>query len=127
MIKLCLGCFKFKTFGYFRHRLYWLKHGEKQNSNGGAAILSADGAKVPGVSLKVRFCSPLVAGYMFLVGVALDYPQLLSSSTSQCPSCTNLLGEFFCTYFYEFISVIVYVQTKCTSLKYIFFAHCLEA
>ena len=28
------------------------------NSNGGAAILSADGAKVPGVSLKVRYCSP---------------------------------------------------------------------
>ena len=54
-----------------------MKHGEPLISHGRAAILSANGAKVPGVSLKVRLCSSLVAGDMFFVGVALDYPQLI--------------------------------------------------
>ena len=95
------------------------------NSHGGAAILSADGVKAP---LRLDFVHPVAAGYKFLVGVVLDYPQLLSSSTSQRPSWTNLSRWVLCIYFYHFWYCSCSESAwKYTSLKYILFAYCLEA
>ena len=70
---------------------------------------------------KVRFCSPLEAGYTILVGASLDYPQLLSSSTSQRPSCTNLFRWVLCTFLWDLFWYCLYVQNssrKYTSRKY---------
>ena len=41
------------------------------------AMHSGDGEPTPDVSLEVRLCSSLAAGYTLLVGASLDYPQLL--------------------------------------------------
>ena len=57
------------------------------------AMHSGDGEPTPDVSLEVRLCSSLAAGYTLLVGVSLDYPLLLRLALPKHPSCTNLFGE----------------------------------
>ena len=78
---MSLWCNKFKLFGYFRHgRLgwYWLTHDGTGSPSWRTKQLywTWDIAHhdIPGVSLKVRLCSPLVAGYTLLVGASFDYP-----------------------------------------------------
>ena len=72
--------FQVQNLRFFRHLLYCT--GE-QSRYGKDTIPMVAIQGSAGVSLKVRLCSPLAAGYAFRVGVVLDYPQLLSSSTSQ--------------------------------------------
>ena len=56
VLKLSLWCFKFKPFGYFRHRWYCPRWEAFPCPSGGTAILSRDGEPTPDVSLKVRLC-----------------------------------------------------------------------
>ena len=72
------------------------------------AILSGDGANVPGVSLEVRLCSPLQL-VTLLVGASLDYPLLLRLALPNTLHA-RISSVSFCIYFYEFISDYVYVQ-----------------
>ena len=85
--------FKFRPFGYFRRR--GIVNGGKWSTmvQWRAAILSGDGANVPGVFLEVRICSPLLAGNTSCRCV-VRLPPTPSSSTSKHPSCTNLFSEF---------------------------------
>ena len=83
VIRFCLGCFKFKPFGYFRLQWYWLTHvawssyhayGPHDGTGSPSWHRIATG---PWCLLKVRLCSPLQLGLTSLVGASLDYPQLL--------------------------------------------------
>ena len=51
----------------------------------------------------------LAAGLTFLVGVSLDYPQLLRLALPKTLHA-RISSVSYCTYFYEFNSDIVYVQ-----------------
>ena len=117
--------FKFKPLGYFQtsvvlveprslvrlsclHLVYGPHEGAIERTRPWESLV-AQIATGPWCLLKVRLCSPLQL-VTLLYRCVFRLPPTPSSSTSQNPSCTNLFGEFFCTYLYEFISDYVYVQ-----------------
>ena len=120
--------FKFKPFGYFRHRRYWLSRVAWSGYHvmvcmRGRLIGPDSGsppwhriATGPWCLLKVRLCSPLQLVTLLYRCVFRLLPTP-SSSTSQNPSCTNLFGKLLCTYFYDIFSDTDYVQNR--SRKYI--------
>ena len=61
------------------------------------------------VSLKVRLCSPLVAGSQFLIGASLDYPQLLRLALPKTLHA-RISWVSFLYIFLELNSDYVYVQ-----------------
>ena len=63
--------------------------------HGRAAILSGDGEPTPDVSLEVRLCLSLAAGYTLLVGVSLDYPLLLRLALPNTLHARISFGELF--------------------------------